>query len=329
MSRTRLGCAVWLLAACALYFFENNAGTRALLVSSFLLPALSVACAALAARRAGCALQMPERIGKGERARGRCRLTGSRLLFGCGLTCGLAVENPLTGEKSGMTLTAAGAEASFDLEVVHCGQLRVQARAAVGDWFGLARFPAGVAEAAALVPPGLAAGPQADAAPSDRRDGALEPDGGLRDYVPGDPVRLIHWKLSAKLDKPLVREAGGGDEGGLVLLLETARSGASPRAMDEAAEAFLSLSRELARRGARHSACWYDYGPGELRLFQVNGPADWGAMQAQALRAASSEDGGDIVRRFEAAYPSALPGRPLVFSPRGREGGVVGEGERA
>ena len=33
-----------------------------------------------------------------------------------------------------------------------------------------------------------------------------EEPGGVRAYVPGDPVRLIHWKLSAKMDKLLVRE---------------------------------------------------------------------------------------------------------------------------
>lgn len=33
-----------------------------------------------------------------------------------------------------------------------------------------------------------------------------EETGGIRPYVPGDPVRLIHWKLSAKKDELLVRE---------------------------------------------------------------------------------------------------------------------------
>lgn len=28
----------------------------------------------------------------------------------------------------------------------------------------------------------------------------------LREYVPGDPSRLIHWKLSARMDKPVIRE---------------------------------------------------------------------------------------------------------------------------
>ncbi|MBR5110994.1 MAG: DUF58 domain-containing protein [Clostridia bacterium] len=34
--------------------------------------------------------------------------------------------------------------------------------------------------------------------------------GGIRDYQPGDPISRIHWKLSAKREKLLLREAGSG-----------------------------------------------------------------------------------------------------------------------
>ena len=37
-----------------------------------------------------------------------------------------------------------------------------------------------------------------------RSDDAIPGD--IRDYVPGDPVRRIHWKLSAKMDRLLVRQ---------------------------------------------------------------------------------------------------------------------------
>ena len=46
MTLRRAGYACWLLAVAILYFFENNTGTRAVLVSSVLVPAFSVLCAA-------------------------------------------------------------------------------------------------------------------------------------------------------------------------------------------------------------------------------------------------------------------------------------------
>ena len=118
MRRNRLGWAAWLLAAAALYFFENNAGTRALLAASVLLPTLSLVCAALSARRTGCALAMPAAIEKGETALLRCRVVGSRLLPGCVLDGALAVENPLTGERWEEPLAASGDGAAADIAPV-------------------------------------------------------------------------------------------------------------------------------------------------------------------------------------------------------------------
>ena len=42
MIRRRIGYAVWLLLAVCLYFFENNTGTRIVLVCTLLLPFIPV-----------------------------------------------------------------------------------------------------------------------------------------------------------------------------------------------------------------------------------------------------------------------------------------------
>ena len=320
MRRSRVGWGAWLLAAACLYFFENNAGTRALLAASVLLPALSVGCAAVSARRVRCGLDLPDGIAKGDTARAVCRLTGSRLLPGCVLDGALAVENPLTGERWEEPLAASGDGAAADIAAARCGRLRVRTAAAVRDWFGLARFPIRPAEATALVLPRLDPADAQDTDADGPGGGAgqglgAEPEGDLRDYVPGDPVRLIHWKLSAKLDSLLVREAAGSAGRGLFLMWETVRSGASPEAMDGAAEAFLSASQALAARGAAHSTCWFDHERGELNWVEVNGPADFDRMMARALCAASAEEGEGVARRFEALYPYVRPDRALLFSP--------------
>ena len=39
-----------------------------------------------------------------------------------------------------------------------------------------------------------------------------EETGDIRPYIPGDPVRRIHWKLSAKKDELLIRETAAGTE---------------------------------------------------------------------------------------------------------------------
>ena len=59
-----------------------------------------------------------------------------------------------------------------------------------------------------ITPAGVSAMPESDAE-SARTRGAVSGDMiDIKEYVPGDPVRNIHWKLSEKLDKPLVRVLG-------------------------------------------------------------------------------------------------------------------------
>ena len=56
-----------------------------------------------------------------------------------------------------------------------------------------------------------------------QKTGDMEDRGDVRDYVPGDPLNRIHWKLSAKHDTLMVRELMPEISSG-----ETARSGIRP-----------------------------------------------------------------------------------------------------
>jgi len=59
MLKRRLAWGLWMLAVCALWFFENNGGTRAVLLASLLLPFLSLLCAFGLSCCASCSLQAP------------------------------------------------------------------------------------------------------------------------------------------------------------------------------------------------------------------------------------------------------------------------------
>ena len=111
MKKRWIGYAAWLLLAAGLYFFENNTGTRVVLLCSVLLPLIPPLRAAFFS---------PDRPAK---------------------------------EEAAVSLT-------------------------VGTF--------------------------------DRAE--TEETGDIRPYIPGDPVRRIHWKLSAKKDELLIRETAAGTE---------------------------------------------------------------------------------------------------------------------
>ena len=330
MIRRRLGWALWLLAAVCLCFFENNAGTRAVLLASALVPLLSLACAAHAARKCALHLNAPEWIKAGEAVEVRCAVSGPKTLLGCGLDGRIVVANPLTGEETELEFTPAGeGKSSLRLESRHCGSLRIAVEhAAARDWLGLFAFPLRDAPTAqVLVTPRMydvtvslpedAAQAQSEWRPTALRSSASEPDNSdIRAYVPGDPIRQIHWKLSAKTDQLLLREANQPALGGCLLLLETVRGGSDPEAMNAAAEAFLSASAALLAEGRAHRVCWFDGRRSELALLPIETGDDLRDAEEAVLRSASVETGEDVGRRFSACFPDLRAERVFLFSPR-------------
>ncbi len=118
---------------------------------------------------------------------------------------------------------AAGRGKSPGCTAACCGALRFSIeKPRALDVLGLFRFPLRTAPPPALLlqrpplpeempglpPPVLQQGTLAVGVVQHPQPGALREPGDVREYRPGDAVRAIHWKLTAKLDRPMVREAG-------------------------------------------------------------------------------------------------------------------------
>lgn len=82
---------------------------------------------------------------------------------------------------------------------------------------------------------------------------------GIREYVPGDPVRNIHWKLSEKTDRMLVRELGNPVLDEFLIVMDNSLDIAQdPVALDAVAAVYTSLIHSLVQRDSTVSAGWTD-----------------------------------------------------------------------
>lgn len=119
-----------------------------------------------------------------------------------------------------------------------------------------------------------AAMPESDT--SSYRKGAVAGDMiGIREYVPGDPVRNIHWKLSEKTDKMLVKELGEpATDNFLILQGGAAEIAHDPAALDAAASVLASLMHTLRENDILFSAAWMDPQTGEAALSRINSDED-------------------------------------------------------
>ncbi|MCL2678125.1 MAG: DUF58 domain-containing protein [Clostridiales bacterium] len=82
----------------------------------------------------------------------------------------------------------------------------------------------------------------------------------LHEYMEGDDLRKVHWKLSSKTDVLMVRDFGLPLNSQITLLLELMppNHSADGEELSLCLDIFASLSAALAQRGTVHNIAWYD-----------------------------------------------------------------------
>ena len=310
MMRRRLIYALWLAAVSALYFFENNSGTRAVLIASVVLPLSSILCAWLSARRAVFSLSAPGECRACETF--SCRVEVSHALPFADAEGTLSVAHLLTGETFALSFSA---NTTLTLTLLHSGAVALTLQdAGISDVFGLFRFPvrADISQTIIVLPKLFDAHVVLVESPSPLSEGAFTPvapdlsSGSdttfFREYLPGDPVRQIHWKLSSKMDRTMLRETSEPPSFGILLTLRTAfPEPPAPNAIDETLSNLFSVSRVLISQGIPHF-----FSIENSEVISISSQSDW----AQAMRQALTPSG------LSGTNDTLLFSHIGVFSPR-------------
>jgi uncharacterized protein (DUF58 family) len=124
---------------------------------------------------------------------------------------------------------------------------------------------------------------------------------GLREYRAGDNPGWIHWKTSAKLQKPIVREYGARNEQKALIILHWVRAGGDEKTLldEEVTTSFIaSLARDLAQNGLQTAfACDAE---GLVYLPPVSGAGINRIWRLLALIAPSeTEDAAELLEQRE------------------------------
>lgn len=314
MWKARLTYGLWLAGAALLYVFTDRYYALVLLLASVAGPLLCVACNLC--RRTGpeVSLHLAPSAAKGEKAGGMLKLDNGALLPMGRIDCTLREENRLTGESLSRPVSLrlpgrTAAKLPFTLESRHGGavELRVE-HLAVRDIFGLSRrvYAADAAARCTVLPdtfsPVLSVGTRMS---MDAEGTECSPDKpgfdpaetfDIREYRAGDSPRSIHWKLSAKLERMVVREPGLPLETSYMFLFEN--DAGSPAAVRDAlAEAYCSVVQTLAAEDVRFGMGWTDGRTGLYEQTDIHASEDLiGAISR--LLDAGADGGADVVRRY-------------------------------
>ena len=280
MAVRRIWWCLWVLLAAALHLFGNNAGTFVILTASVAVPVVLAALAYAAAGGVRAAFELPAQCNKGEEMAGVLTVYNDGWLPVSNAFCRVTCENGLTGarlEREVRCAVSMKREKAVRITVgsMHCGRITVSvAGFVVRDIFGLfgRRIAYEAAQSVTVYPNGFAmevtfaeqinAAMDSDTYSMSRPGHDPSETYAIREYIPGDSIKSIHWKLSQKSEKLLVRELGLPIVSRLLVLLETTMLSdykmISHEEVDIITEAFASLSTALCGMGVRHTLGWKD-----------------------------------------------------------------------
>lgn len=311
---TWIGAAV---LSAILYLFENNAGTLTVLVGVLVVPVLGLL--PLLGKGIRLELTLLPAQEKGKCAKGTLTVVNPSFLPLPKLSLTVSCKNIRTGETNDSRLELSllpkqERQEPFFLDCPHCGKMELTVGdVRISDVFGLfvRRLPCGVQNFITVLPqlfePSISLEHSDMAMPDSDTYSATKPgsDPGetfaIREYVPGDAIRSIHWKLSEKTGKTMVRQFGLPVVNEVALFLETAGD-ASCEELDAITEVFASVSSKLADADILHHVFWRDGKTDELLQFSVTTAEEFAFMLEQLLELPPQKD-GDLARRFLEHFP--------------------------
>lgn len=121
----------------------------------------------------------------------------------------------------------------------------------------------------------------------------------IREYIPGDAIKNIHWKLSAKKDVWMVKERLQMSSQKLLVVLKLDKS--SEETADRTIETLYSFGEFLITNHVPLTLCWWSEKYREIRQETAESSAEWLDVM---LHVFSTRAGNDIAEQhFRSLYP--------------------------
>lgn len=307
---------IWLLAVTALNIFVGSQTAFVLLLLLVVFPVLAAILLRILRIRIRLQLSFEAAGCKGQPLAGYVELRNDTPLVFRNTVFQMECRNLLTGERTELKGHAfLGAFDSTKVPVsllsTFCGTIGFDnATVRVYDFFGLTFRSIGMpAEGAVAVAPELrdaetviktavlASPVGGDVSVSDIRPGTSADTQeviAVREYMPGDNPRRIHWKLSQRYEQLWVREAPPSVSRSVLLLLETGVQEESllpePAVAEAMAVALLSISRTLCKLEIPHAVAWQDQRKGEFKLIEIKNQQDHDGLTVEILSSGCTVD---------------------------------------
>ena len=316
MLKTRVFYVLLLAAAALIYIFTNTYYTLTLLAVCVVMPVISLVLMLIAGREIAIELELPQTAEK-KAASLTYRISNPGRYPVARITFQIRLENQMTGafRERRVSATAGSREtvtAELSLQNSKVGTVVVSTnKIRVYDAFGLFVFrKSDLPDQAVIIYPDMRnvevhmenpvenTGDGSRYSP-DRPGQDVSEIFALREYVPGDEIRKIHWKLSGKTDRTMVRDFSLPLNYSVFLLLELTRG--SEELVDAQVEIFLALSRTLLENGISHNMGWYDAAEERFNVEELDDFEELELAAAGVLSSYAVEESGAALDFYSAS----------------------------
>lgn len=264
---------LFLLLLAVLFFTDSIYGFCGILIW-ILLPVLTWGMNYFVQKGVSFKLQVAPVAAKAEKIKGELSVKNTSAFASGKVICQMEISNELTGEKQTeileIPLKAKGrTQAEIVLTSLHCGYLCIrQKKVWLMDCFGFLpmHVPVEEEQKISILPdtfqmhiemqlPAVWADEAEVWSQEYKGDDETEVFS-LRDYVSGDELRKIHFKLSSKRQTLVVKEASLPVEKSLLIFWDKNTMDATADEMDAMAEAVASFSQAVYAKGIVYTLGW-------------------------------------------------------------------------
>jgi hypothetical protein len=231
----------------------------------------------------------------------------------------LIMTDIMTGKRSVRKIRLSGSKhGEAIIDTAHCGTVQCAfERGLVYDYLGLIRLSFKLPKAfnLAVFPKPAAPEPLPDLTKLQSKTYRPKIGGGfseihdMRDYRPGDSVRDIHWKLSAKTDNLVVREPQELNRG---LILLTFDLSGTPEELDQIFDQLAWLSDWLLKHEVNHDVRWLDPVSSKPMSVSVRDDEDLRSLMALLLKTRLAAGSPTIINRVFTAVDWRYHIRPFA-----------------
>lgn len=288
------------ISLAALWVCFGSGAALALALAMLLIPLVSIPINLHLRRKIRLKLTAQPNLRKEQEAQIMLKLTNPTVLP-VNLSCCLAVTNLLNGMLLREKVHVTGNQVTRSVKSRYCGRLRITVeKAKLYDCFGLVGIPLNCPEKCHITvqPDGF----ETRISLADELGGIAESEQysqyrsgsdmtetfQLREYVPGDSPRQIHWKLSGKLDRLIVRDPGLPIIQDVLLFWERTEPEETVQSIDAQAEVIVSIARALLEQDVQFRLGWNDTEENRCILHEIRELDDLIAVLPRLLSARGS-----------------------------------------